>query len=328
MQDLDVETLSLKELKALITIADLSFADCLDRADLKARARKAQSALKRAPAPPRSAHSERSVLTWAAVGNATNGLLLLLAVAHLAASVGHVAGEWQLESFGVHWAHDGFCRSSHTHIICFYANSMGASVLYQMSRRSNGRAELGVLKDSVASVWVLGLVHAGLSVYENTFSRLRADSAMLDARSNRLAYLEITGFAAAAFVVWAAALHSATPNPLWLTLTLSTAHTVMVGLVVPSILSFTYVFFVLFCNIVMGQLLCGLRGARDQFYALHALLLSAPIMAAAWLEPLLCDAMLIEFGGHLFFNLSIPASAAMYFVVAERQSPRKAAKLA
>ncbi|KAL1522478.1 hypothetical protein AB1Y20_017466 [Prymnesium parvum] len=47
----DLSALSLKELKALIARAGLSSEDCIDKADLRSRAREAQEVLTRAPAP-------------------------------------------------------------------------------------------------------------------------------------------------------------------------------------------------------------------------------------------------------------------------------------
>ena len=117
-----------------------------------------------------------------------------------------------------------------------------------------------------------------------------------------------------------------TPCPLWLTLAQSVAHTAMVAFVVPPILAFTYANTILFFNIVGGQLLCGLHGSRDRFYALYALLGSVPIMVATWAEPLFCDALLIRYGGHLFFDASIPASVLLYYSIAAGLPPRKATK--
>ena len=51
----DLAALSLKELKALIASAGLSTADCIDKDDLRARAREAQQALASKPAPPEPA---------------------------------------------------------------------------------------------------------------------------------------------------------------------------------------------------------------------------------------------------------------------------------
>lgn len=45
----DIDSLSLKELKELISSAGLSFADCLDKDDLRNRAREAQEAIKNGP---------------------------------------------------------------------------------------------------------------------------------------------------------------------------------------------------------------------------------------------------------------------------------------
>lgn len=63
MEGADIGGLSLKELKVLISSAGLSFADCIDKGDLRARAREAQAALQqaRAAAPPAAARSQRQI---------------------------------------------------------------------------------------------------------------------------------------------------------------------------------------------------------------------------------------------------------------------------
>jgi len=58
----DVDSLSLKELKALIQESGLSFADCLDKADLRARAREAQERLAATAAPSKPAPGRRTVV--------------------------------------------------------------------------------------------------------------------------------------------------------------------------------------------------------------------------------------------------------------------------
>ena len=52
---IDIDTMGIKDLKAFITEAGLSTADCLDKSDLRARAREALAAKKSAPPPPPAA---------------------------------------------------------------------------------------------------------------------------------------------------------------------------------------------------------------------------------------------------------------------------------
>ena len=53
--DVDIDTLGIKALKELITSAGLSTEDCIDKSDLRARAREAQAAAKSKPAAPPAA---------------------------------------------------------------------------------------------------------------------------------------------------------------------------------------------------------------------------------------------------------------------------------
>ena len=74
------------------------------------------------------------------------------------------------------------------------------------------------------------------------------------------------------------------------------------------------------------QMLFGLAGEHDVFYALYALLYATPVMLATWFEPLACDNFLVQWGGHVLFDFSIPASAFVYFVVAQGREARPTKK--
>jgi hypothetical protein len=55
---------------------------------------------------------------------------------------------------------------------------------------------------------------------------------------------------------------------------------------------------------------------------LRGLLIGLPIISATFIEPILCDTFLINWGGHLLFDASIPLSVILYFIVAKQVSPR------
>jgi len=67
---------------------------------------------------------------------------------------------------------------------------------------------------------------------------------------------------------------------------------------------------------------CRLCGKKDRFYALYGAFQSVS-MIAMWAEPLLCDSYLVRFGGHAFFDYSIPLGFLGYLAVASSLSPRE-----
>ena len=88
------------------------------------------------------------------------------------------------------------------------------------------------------------------------------------------------------------------------------------------ILAFSYVNTVLFVNITGGQVIWGLEGLHDEYYALFSLS-GVVVMGSALLEPLMCDSTLINYGGHLVFDYSIPvATCAYYYYAKNHLKPR------
>ena len=66
----------------------------------------------------------------------------------------------------------------------------------------------------------------------------------------------------------------------------------------------------------------GDEGERD--HLIGKVPFSTPLAIAVWLEPLLCDRLLIDWGGHVFYDSAIPAGAVLYYAVASQLPPKKA----
>ena len=46
-----------------------------------------------------------------------------------------------------------------------------------------------------------------------------------------------------------------------------------------------------------------------------AVLIALPVMLAAWIEPIFCDNWLIDLGGHVWFDISVPACILLYYAI-------------
>ena len=75
-------------------------------------------------------------------------------------------------------------------------------------------------------------------------------------------------------------------------------------------------------NLAKSLDLSPLCGKKDRFYALYGAFQSVS-MIAMWAEPLLCDSYLVRFGGHAFFDYSIPLGFLGYLAVASSLPPRE-----
>lgn len=228
--------------------------------------------------------------------------MLLCTVFYTFAVVGHSADWWVLESFGVNWAADGFCLSFkttlyHTHLLCLYCDTILAIVLYFISNKIKDRPELQAVHRNVVSVFFHGAAH-GFLWWRGGVSGTAADRSLIG-------YLVLMGF-------YFSFTHLMTRSPLWLSVLQTVLHT-YVTTIIPEILVFGYVNAVIVFNLNIAALMSE---DRDIFYFLEAVVIGIPITLATYLEPLLCDNFLINWGGHIIFDLSIPLGVIMYYFVA------------
>lgn len=246
-------------------------------------------------------------MNYAFWGNSFRLFYLSLTLLYAIAVVGHSVDWWILDIFGMNWAADGFCLSFkstiyHTHLLCLYADCILAFVLLTLSHTTNGRSELKVVKDNVISVLFHGIAHGVLWLKESESVR---DPTLLT-------YIVLASF-------YFSFTHLMTPSPLFMSLVQTLFHTYVTTLL-PPIMIFAYVNLVITFNLSIAQLLTS---PRDVFYLLNTLLIGTPVVIATFAEPLLCDSLLINYGGHIFFDLSIPLGVILYYSVAIQLPPRQ-----
>lgn len=235
---------------------------------------------------------------------------LTVIIGYAVAVFGHSNEWWVLEIFGVNWAKDGFCLSFkdtliHSHLLCLYLDTASAIALYVLSKRTTNRPELALVKDNVASVFFHGLVH-GLLWYQGPL-RERAENPDDSIFPLVVVYLFFFSFVCLM-----------TPSPIWFGAVQSFLHTIVLSKI-PWILSFTYVNTVIGFNLGIGQILTS---PRDIYYTLYPALYAGPVFVATLAEPLLCDNVLVHWGGHIFFDMSIPFGTFLYYFVASAYPPR------
>jgi hypothetical protein len=270
-------------------------------------------------------------MSAALVGNIINTLLLISALGYAAIVLGHGVGWWSLDAFGKNWASDGFCLSFkethfHSHLLCFYGDALFTVVLMWLLK-GECRPELQLVKEGVPSIFFHGFAHA-LLWYNEQYLGNKSDptKTWLGSDPKALPVLVVSGIGIFAF--WIAFLCSQKSSvPLWFNLVQSLVHTVVVGWLCPLLLVFAYVNTVLFVNFTGILLVDGLKGKKDAFYVATVGLQFVPVMVAAWAEPLLCDAGLVNWGGHILFDFSIPLAQLCYVAVASTMTARSHVKV-
>ncbi len=269
----------------------------------------------------------RMAISSAALGNWINVGVLIAAIVYQILTFGHFTRWWELSSFGKNWANDGFCISFkdtlyHTHLLCLYGDVILASGLYLLSHKET-RPELVVVSQSCFSIIGHGVAHGFLWYKGNDIDVYDVSKGESGSVWSLMGCAHTAG--AALFFFGFMQMLSVGPN--WLKILQSLFHGVILTHYCPLILAFSYVNSVIFVNNAASQLHQGLVGLKDEYYPVFAALVSAPIMIVAFAEPLLCDNLLIRYGGHIVFDYSIPlATLGYYFLAKFYMKPRKFAK--
>lgn len=251
-------------------------------------------------------------VNYGLIGSVTHGCLLVACVFYAVAVTGHFKEWWELSAFGENWARDGFCVSHpgtwhNAHLLCLYTDTAWALVLFVLGTKCGDRTELAAVKASVVSVLAHGLAHGYISNVGGT----------MPVGNGETTYTELVVKDVVLFIFWFS-FTSMTPAPKWTCVLQSLAHTWAYHFV-PPLLVFAYANTAIFFNLSGASLLYE---PRDKFYALSALCAGLPPMIATFLEPLFCDSLLINWGGHLIFDFSIPLGQTLYFLLAYNLSPR------
>jgi hypothetical protein len=115
---------------------------------------------------------------------------------------------------------------------------------------------------------------------------------------------------------------NATPSPLWAAIVQCSVHAFAL-VQIPSQLNFTYVNCVFLMNAALWPLFSQ---EKDVLYALYAVVVNVPVLLCAWLEVLGCDALLLDWGGHFWFDASIPATHFLYAHIVMNYVPTSSEK--
>lgn len=290
----------------------------------------------------------------ASVGNVLFATLVAASLTHGIGSVGHFKSWWTLSAFGQNWDAEGFCIAHKgtvfdSHLLSLYGQIVLAAVLYVAASKSSatGRTELAVVSGHAESVLSHGFGHGFIYLIADERGGLSREQPLVTAATPLLIAAAL--LLISVFFFWNLLQRTSFP-PL-----LRAAQAIVAAFVIPTMLPTIMVFgitgAVIFGNLHLDLLChgrasdgaqtaqtsrnlstfhpvsnnyvaCRLCGKKDRFYALYGAFQSVS-MIAMWAEPLLCDSYLVRFGGHAFFDYSIPLGFLGYLAVASSLSPRE-----
>jgi hypothetical protein len=123
------------------------------------------------------------------------------------------------------------------------------------------------------------------------------------------------------FVFWYAFIRSIGQSSSYGTvITLSMIYNVINFFLVPTKFGFTYVQTIL----LMTASLFAITSPKRKYYVAEAFLVNLPVGLVSWVEAIGCDAFLVKFGGHLWYDMSIPISFCLFLTyVALQESSKK-----
>lgn len=261
----------------------------------------------------------------ASVGNVLFATLVAASLTHGIGSVGHFKSWWTLSAFGQNWDAEGFCIAHKgtvfdSHLLSLYGQIVLAAVLYVAASKSSatGRTELAVVSGHAESVLSHGFGHGFIYLIADERGGLSREQPLVTAATPLLIAAAL--LLISVFFFWN--LLQRTSFPPWLRAAQAIVAAFVIPTMLPTIMVFGITGAVIFGNLHLDLLCHGLCGKKDRFYALYGAFQSVS-MIAMWAEPLLCDSYLVRFGGHAFFDYSIPLGFLGYLAVASSLPPRE-----
>merc|ERR1719479_672131 len=91
-------------------------------------------------------------------------------------------------------------------------------------------------------------------------------------------------------------------------------HNIAQVFFLPTRFFFTHVLLAVLLNLAVRGLTRRVED-KDRYYSMEAALVDVPILLASFGEAITCDFFLVNYGGHVWFDMVVPAMFCVYFAV-------------
>jgi len=253
------------------------------------------------------------------LGDQANAVILAVNATYIAVIIAFVAGADITSFFGKNWTEDGFCVGEKgtpwdSHLLSFYFNCFGTVVLVGLGYHSRNRPELQLVRDNVGMVFMHGLIHlmfwwasTNSDTLQNPFGISFPD------------FLPRTFFFVMTWAFFAVFLRSGTFRGPLINFQ-SPLYGFLSTMIVPAKLLFTFAYTILVLN---GAYANYINKHKDKIFDRIVICFFGPPMIVSWLEPTLCDSVLIYSGGHFWFDFSTWLSPTLCYLYCINLPPRQ-----
>lgn len=239
-------------------------------------------------------------------------LVVMLCLVFLACVVLHSVGRAQF--FSTSYLNDGFCISNRSqpfwtsHAISFYADAATAFCMMGLVRegRRRGLSEAATTPMSKNSMSLLG--HGVGHLFLAT--RAGGSGAGIFEDLSPVARLAVY---LAFMPVWYGFMMDKRRSVV-ATVGFMMFHNTLQVFFLPTSLFFTHVLMAVLLNSAFRWLVRP-KADKTRYYAMEAWLVDVPILLASFGEALACDAFLMSWGGHVWFDMVVPVGFTVYYIM-------------
>ena len=250
-------------------------------------------------------------------GDLAKLLIIALCIGFLALILLHEYGV--LNFFSQSYLEDGFCLTNRHkapswnqgHLLAFYSDTLTAIMMFVMAYAGKTTfcmsepATRPIFKNAI-SLFGHGCGHLFLGIRAYIYGR--ADRVFEDLNS-----VERFGTLIFLYPVWFAFLRDK-GRSFAKTMLLATFHNVLQVYFLPTRFFFTHVLKTVLVGSAVRWLLRP-ESQKTKYYTYEAWLVDIPILLMTYFEALACDSFLINYGGHVFFDLVVPFGFVLYFFI-------------
>ncbi|CAB9496426.1 expressed unknown protein [Seminavis robusta] len=257
----------------------------------------------------------RPSIQWRA-GDIAKCITIVLSLAFFACIVEHEKGRMHL--FSESYIDAGFCIGNRelswtvqSHAISFYADAAMAMLMVGLvywghQRRGMRWEALSPMFKNALTLLGHGCGHLFLAINTQRDDAAAKAFERLGPRGKVAAFVAL-------LPVWYGFM-SDSKRSRAKTLVFAVFHNALQVYVVPTRFFFTHVLMGVLLNSAFRKLAMPPH-QKDLYYDLEACLVDIPILLAAFGEALFCDNYLIHWGGHVWFDMVVPAKFMVYFAI-------------
>ena len=223
-----------------------------------------------------------------------------------------------LAVFSASYLADGFCVANkhlhpalQGHAIAFYGDALMALCMASMVKLGREQFELSEaaltpIAKNMISLFGHGCGHLFLAVNASTMT---GSSMVFENLTMSQQLLALIGL----FPVWYGFMRDKRRS-IKVTCRFAMAHNSLQVFFLPTRFFFTHVLMAVLLNSAVRWLSRDPR-EKTKYYAMESWLVDVPIVLASFFEAFTCDAFLIRYGGHLWFDMVVPIMFGVYFAI-------------